>query len=157
MSRQSIAGSARCAPAAAHPGNVTQALAAAGSATIFASLYAAYQLYGFPLPLWRFRCLPRPPQSRPAVAAAWTIRRCSGPRWQLAPCAKCPPSVDSTVQKRRQHRPARSQAIDVRCEIVTRYWISSASFLEVLGDPIILLCQSFKCRFRLKLILACNG
>ena len=33
-------------PAATRPGNVSQALAASGAATIFASLYAAYQLYG---------------------------------------------------------------------------------------------------------------
>jgi len=68
--------------------------------------------------LWRFRCLPRPPQSL-------SCRRCSMGNSSLfwtslsigAPWAKCP-SVDSTVQKRRQHCPARSQAIYVRCEIV---------------------------------------
>jgi uncharacterized membrane protein len=44
-------------PAAAPPSNVAQALAAAGAATIFASLYAAYQLYGLLPPALAFPLL----------------------------------------------------------------------------------------------------
>jgi uncharacterized membrane protein len=44
-------------PAAARPVNVSQALAAAGSATIFASLYAAYELYGLLPPAVAFPLL----------------------------------------------------------------------------------------------------
>ena len=44
-------------PAEARPSNVSQALAAAGAATIFASLYAAYQLYGLVPPALVFLLL----------------------------------------------------------------------------------------------------
>src|SRR5205807_2069271 len=44
-------------PAEARPSNVSQALAAAGAATIFASLYAAYQLYGLVPPALAFPLL----------------------------------------------------------------------------------------------------
>jgi uncharacterized membrane protein len=44
-------------PADARPSNVCQALAAAGAATIFASLYAAYQLYGVLPPALAFPLL----------------------------------------------------------------------------------------------------
>ncbi len=52
-------------PSAARQGNVSQALAAAGAATIFASLYAAYQLYGLLPPALAFPLL--------ALTAATTV------------------------------------------------------------------------------------
>jgi uncharacterized membrane protein len=52
-------------PAAARPSNVSQALASAGAATIFASLYAAYQLYGLLPPTLAFPLL--------ALTAAATV------------------------------------------------------------------------------------
>jgi uncharacterized membrane protein len=52
-------------PAEARPSNVSQALAAAGAATIFASLYAAYQLYGLLPPALAFPLL--------ALTAAATV------------------------------------------------------------------------------------
>ena len=52
-------------PSAARQGNVSQALAAAGAATIFASLYAAYQLYGLLPPALAFPLL--------ALTAAATV------------------------------------------------------------------------------------
>ena len=52
-------------PPAARQGNVSQALAAAGAATIFASLYAAYQLYGLLPPALAFPLL--------ALTAAATV------------------------------------------------------------------------------------
>jgi uncharacterized membrane protein len=52
-------------PAEARPSNVSQALAAAGAATIFASLYAAYQLYGLLSPALAFPLL--------ALTAAATV------------------------------------------------------------------------------------
>jgi uncharacterized membrane protein len=52
-------------PAGARPSNVSQALASAGAATIFASLYAAYQLYGLLPPTLAFPLL--------ALAAAATV------------------------------------------------------------------------------------
>ena len=52
-------------PAEARPSNVSQALAAAGAATIFASLYAAYQLYGLLPPTLAFPLL--------ALTAAATV------------------------------------------------------------------------------------
>ena len=52
-------------PAEVGPSNVSQALAAAGAATIFASLYAAYQLYGLLPPALAFPLL--------AVTAATTV------------------------------------------------------------------------------------
>jgi hypothetical protein len=52
-------------PAEARPANVSQALAAAGAATIFASLYAAYQLYGLLPPVLAFPLL--------ALTAAATV------------------------------------------------------------------------------------
>ncbi len=52
-------------PPAGRQGNVSQALAAAGAATIFASLYAAYQLYGLLPPALAFPLL--------ALTAAATV------------------------------------------------------------------------------------
>jgi len=52
-------------PAATRPGNVPQALAASGAATIFASLYAAYQLYELLPPALAFPLL--------ALTAAVTV------------------------------------------------------------------------------------
>ncbi|MBV8504581.1 MAG: DUF2339 domain-containing protein [Alphaproteobacteria bacterium] len=52
-------------PAEIRPSNVSQALAAAGAATIFASLYAAYQLYGLLAPALAFPLL--------ALTAAATV------------------------------------------------------------------------------------
>jgi uncharacterized membrane protein len=52
-------------PAEGRPSNVSQALAAAGAATIFASLYAAYQLYGLLAPALAFPLL--------ALTAAATV------------------------------------------------------------------------------------
>ena len=52
-------------PAEARPSNVSQALAAPGAATIFASLYAAYQLYGLLPPTLAFPLL--------ALTAAATV------------------------------------------------------------------------------------
>ena len=52
-------------PPTARPANVSQALAAAGAATIFASLYAAYQLYGLLPPALAFPLL--------ALTAAATV------------------------------------------------------------------------------------
>jgi uncharacterized membrane protein len=52
-------------PVEARPSNVSQALAAAGAATIFASLYAAYQLYGLLPPALAFPLL--------ALTAAATV------------------------------------------------------------------------------------
>jgi uncharacterized membrane protein len=52
-------------PAEARPSNVSQALAAAGAATIFASLYASYQLYGLLPPALAFPLL--------ALTAAATV------------------------------------------------------------------------------------
>jgi uncharacterized membrane protein len=52
-------------PAEVRPSNVSQALAAAGAATIFASLYAAYQLYGLLPPALTFPLL--------ALTAAVTV------------------------------------------------------------------------------------
>ena len=53
-------------PAAARPSNVCQALASAGAATIFASLYAAYQLSGLLPPTLAFD-----PHDRPGIIAAF--------------------------------------------------------------------------------------